>query len=200
MEGWKMKLTTRPALITLAGAVVLLWLLSACTPGFAKYVIRDVPVDVYDPGTQRVNLDRVYQSAQQQISTELPDAYFTGMIFSGKCRDLPGVQGKLVLIFLQVRPGVLRRQVLQGTASVDTIIGTMDVRFTDESSLYPVLQKEVFIGDVAFRDVARTAHGHLLERDVDDCNVTLTQQQKSWDVRCGRLGDFVQQCSFRITN
>ncbi len=195
-----MKLPTRSALIILAEAVVLFWLLSACTPEFAKFVIRDIPVDVYDPGTQRVNFDRVYQSAQQQVSAKLPNAYFAGMVFSGKCRDLPQLEGELALIFLQVRPGILQHQVLQAIALIDTISGTMDVRFTDESSSYPVLQQETFVGDAAFKDVARIAYGHLSAHNADDYDVTVTQQQNSWAVRCGGRGDFVQQCSFRITD
>lgn len=186
--------------VMLSTLMVSACLLGACTAGPREPMTKSMQLDVHESPSRRVSLDAAYQSAQQQIRVELPNAYFTGMVFSGKCQDLPDLEGKLSMAFLQVRSGLLGREVLQGIASLDTIRNTMTMRFTDESTHYPSLEEEAFAGDAAFRTVSEAIFDHLPKPLSNDCQVTVTQQHNGWAVRCGGLGDFVRQCSFRIVN
>ena len=186
----------------ICGAVYLLLLLSACTYGFQFQDIKvtDVPINVLKPGTQEVNLDVVFTTVTQKVHETLPKAYFQGMVFSGKCQDLPRLQGKLVLVFTQVRTAIPKQQVVRATASVDTLRKTMNLYYEDVSNFYPSTKHRTFNGDRSIKELAAIAYRYITELGLCDGDVTLTQLNDSWDVRCGSLSDFVQKCRFEIEN
>ncbi|RMD59660.1 hypothetical protein D6833_11115, partial [Candidatus Parcubacteria bacterium] len=107
--------------LTFASSICLsLWLLllvSACASSFQDVKVTNVPVTVFKPGTQDVDADVVFEAVAQRIRKTLPNAYFQGMVFSGRCQDLPRLQGELVLTFVQVKVAIPRRQVVLATAS-----------------------------------------------------------------------------------
>jgi len=191
-----------PLVSNICGGVCLLLLLSACTYGFQFQDIKvtDVPINVLKPGTQEVNLDVVFTTVTQKVHETLPKAYFQGMVFSGRCQALSKLQGKLVLIFAQVQVGIPRRQVVRATATVDTFQQIMDLHYVDESDFYPSTQRQTFHGDRFIKEIAAVAYQHIAELGLCDGDVTLTQLNDSWDVRCGSLSDFVQKCRFEIEN
>jgi hypothetical protein len=76
----------------------------------------------------------------------------------------------------------------------------MDLHYRDESDFYPLTQQETFAGDNAFKKIAALAHRHITESGLSDCDVTITQLENSWDVRCGALENFIQKCQFEITD
>ncbi|MGC8880553.1 MAG: hypothetical protein ACP5R2_15170 [Anaerolineae bacterium] len=186
----------------ICGGLCLLLLLSACTYSFQFQDVKvtDVPIDVLKPGTQEVNVDVVFETVTQRVHETLPKAYFQGMVFSGRCQDLPHLQGKLVLVFRQVRMAIPRQQVVRATASVDTLRQTMDLYYEDVSNFYPSTKHRTFSGDHSIKEIAAIAHQHITELGLCDGDVTLTQLNDSWDVRCGSLSDFIQKCRFEIEN
>lgn len=122
------------------------------------------------------------------------------MVFSGKCQNLPHLRGKLVLIFEQVHPALFKQQVISGEASIDTVIQTMNLGFKDETDFYPLVRRGAFVGDSSFKKIAALAQRHITELGLSDCDVTITQLENSWDVRCGPLENFIQECRFEIIN
>lgn len=182
------------------GGLCLLLLLSACTYNFQDVKMTDVPIDVLRPGIQEVDVDAVFETVTQRVHETLPKAYFQGMVFSGRCQNLPRLQGKLVFVFAQVRMGIPGRQVVRATASVDTVRQTMDLYYEDVSNFYPSTKRRTFSGDQSIKEIAATAHQHITELGLCDGDVTLTQLNDSWDVRCGSLSDFIQKCRFEIEN
>jgi len=180
-----------------------LWLsllLFACTSRFQDVEMTNVPVNVFEPGTQEVDVDTVLETVAQRIHETLPEACFQGMVFSGRCQDLPRLQGKLVLVFVQVQVGIPKRQIVRATASVDTVQQTMDLHYEDVSDFHPSTKRRTLNGDRLIKEIAAIAHWHITELGLSDCDVTLTQLDDSWDVRCGPLNNFVQKCRFEIVN
>lgn len=198
MEGRIMNRSFASALILCFG--LCLSLLTACAPKFPQVKVTDVPVNILNPSTQEVDLDIALEMGTRKIREVLPDAHFRGMVFSGKCQALPRLQGKLVLIFYQVRPALFKHQVVSGDASIDTVRQIMNLDFTDETEFYPLIRRELFIGDRSFKKIATLAHRHITELGLADCDVTITQLENAWDVRCGALGNFIQECRFEIIN
>jgi len=191
------------ALISNIGrGLCLLLLLSACTSSFQDVKVTDVPITVFEPGTQEEEVDVgvVFEAVTQRIHETLPEAYFQGMVFSGRCQDLPRLHGKLVLVFAHVQAGVPRQQVVKVTASVDTVRQTMDLYYEDVSIFYPSTKRQMFSGDYSIKEIAAVAHRRITELGLCDGDVTLTQLNDSWDVRCGSLSDFMQKCWFEIEN
>lgn len=162
--------------------------------------MTDVPVTVFEPGTQDVDLDTILEAAAQRIHEILPGAHFQSLVFSGRCQDLPHLRGKLVLIFVQVQAAIPRQRVVRATATVDTVRQTMSLHYVDESDHYPSTQRQTFGGDCSVKEIAAIAYRHITELGLPDCDVTLTQLDDSWDVRCGPLSNFTEKCWFAIAN
>ena len=180
-----------------------LWLsllLFACTSRFQEVKVTNVPVTVFKPGTQNVDVSVVLEDVTQRVHEMLPGAYFQGMVFSGKCQDLSRLHGKLVLVFVQVQAAIPKRQVVRASASVDTVRQTMDLHYEDVSDFYPSTKRRTLNGDRSIKEIAAIAHRHITELGLSDCDVTLTQLDDSWDVRCGPLNNFVQKCRFEIVS
>lgn len=190
--------------LTFASTICLcLWLslvLAACTSRFQEIKVTNVPVTVFKPGTQDVDVSVVLESVTQRVRETLPGAYFQGVVFSGRCPDLPRLQGKLILTFVQVQVAIPRQQVVLATASIDTVQQTMDLHYENVSSFYPSTKRRTLSGDHSIKEIAAIAHRHITELGLSDCDVTLTQLDDSWDVRCGPLGSFIQKCRFEIVN
>lgn len=178
----------------------LLLVLTSCTSRFQDTKVTNMPVAVSKPGTQEVDLDVLYSAVTQKVHETLPEAYFQGLVFSARCQDLPRLQGKLVLIFAQVRAAILGQQVVRATASVDTAHQTTDISYRDVSDSYPSTSRQVFGGDRAIKAIVAIAHQHITRLPLSACDVTITQLDNSWDVRCGRLDDFAQKCRFKIVD
>lgn len=175
-------------------------LLTACVPKFQESKVTNIPVDISNPSTPDVNLDIALEVTQKKIKAVLPDAYFGGMVFSGKCQGLPRLQGKLVLIFAQVRPAFFKQQVVSGVATIDTVKQMMDLNYTDHSDYEWYDSPKTFVGDASFKEIIALTYPHITELGLSECDVTMTQLENSWDVRCGPLENFVQQCRFEIAN
>jgi hypothetical protein len=181
------------------GSTVLLTLLFGCAPDFRDVKVTVVPISVSQSGRAEVDLDLVFATVDNEVRKVLPDAYFTGLVFSGKCDRLLALRGKLILTFLQ-SSGLVMRQVIRSSVTVDTTLQVMSLEFHDVSDLYPTLTKYPFVGDSSVRSVVSLASSHISSLNLQDCDVTLTQQESGWDVRCGPLYNFVQKCRFKVLN
>ncbi len=175
-------------------------LVTGCAPQFQEVRVADVSVNVSSPGTQDINLDIALKVAGERIRGVLPAAYFRGMVFSGKWQDLPRLRGRLGLTFEQVRPGLFKHQVVRSEALIDTVRQTMNLYFTDDTEFYPNVRQATFVGHNSFKEIAALAYKRITELGLEDGDVTLTQMDNSWDVRCGALENFVQRCQFDIAD
>lgn len=190
-----------PIKLAFCVSLCLILLLSACATSFQETTVTNIPVAVSKQGTQGVNLDVIRDVAEQRVRSTLSGAYFQGMVFSGKCQDLPQLQGKVVLIFAQVRPAIPGQQVVRAFASINTDQKTMDIHYVDESEAYPLTERREFSGDRTFKEIADAVYQQITELGLSDCDVTLTQvEDDAWDVRCGPLDNFVQECRFGVVN
>jgi hypothetical protein len=188
------------ACVSILGFGLCLSLLTACAPKFQESTVTNIPVSILNPSTSEVDLDIALEVARKKIREVLPDAYFGGIIFSGKCQALPRLQGKLVLIFARVRPALFKQQVVSGVVSIDTVKQMMDLDYTDHSDYEWYDSPKIFVGDRSFKEIAALAHTHITKLGLYDCDVTLTQMDDSWDVRCGPLENFIQECRFEVIN
>jgi len=182
-------------------SLCLLLLLSNCAGGFQNVQVTDVPIVVSQPGTQGVDVDLMFETIAQRVHEKLPRAYFQGMVIFARCPDLPHLQGRFVFDFVQVRGANPWWQVVRATASVDTVHGTMDLDYFDESDHYPSTERVAFGGDHSIKQIALTAHQYIAQQGLCDGDVILTQlSDDSWDVWCRSLSDFRQKCHFEIVN
>lgn len=182
------------------GVGLLCLLVTACASRFEETRVADIPVKILRTDIQEIDLDMALEAAKGKAREVLPEAYFQRLVFSGKCRDLPRFQGTLVLVFEQVSSTPFKRQVIIGIASIDTVRQTMNLHFWDESDYELHIPQRTFVGTREFTKIASLAHSYITELGLDDCDVTLTQMDNSWDVRCGPLGNFVQKCRFEIAD
>lgn len=181
-------------------SLCLLSLLSACTSKFPDTKETGIPITVAKPGTQDIDVDVVFENAVQIVQSTLPGAYFRGMVFSGRCQDLPRLQGRLILVFERVQIAIPRRQVVLATASVDTVAQTMDLYYEDYSDVPVKTRQQTLLNHRLIKEIAAIAHRHINELGLSDCDVTLTQLDESWDVRCGALNNLTRKCHFEIIN
>jgi hypothetical protein len=176
-------------------------LVTACTSRFDTARITGLPASVSRPGAPDVDVDIVLASAQHEVQQVLPDAYLNSFTFSGKCKDLSNLHGRINLGFVQVRSSILRRQVLSGLVSVDTIEETMDLRFEDHSAYYPSTVLLTLQDGLTVKEVTAIAHEYITSLEPSDCDVTLTHLEDSWLVVCTELGSGTlgqRKCEFEI--
>lgn len=162
--------------------------------------IRSIPIQAFKPGTREVDVDKIFEVAAQEIHKTLPQAALQGMVFSGSCQALPRLDGALIFIFVEERGIILSRQVLRGTASVDTSSQTMDLSFWDVSDQHPSTDQSRFPGDRDVKEAAALAYQHIIQMGLCEGNITMTRLRDRWDVRCGPLENFIQKCRFEIIN
>jgi hypothetical protein len=174
-------------------------LVVACSPSFREIQLTDVPVQALDSNTKSVNTDIVLTAVTQKVHETLPSAYYRGMVFAGRCEDLSQLRGKLVLIFLQTQWGFPKQRAFRAVASVDTIQQKMNLRYTDETNYYPATEQQTFAGDQSVKIIFALAHQHIAQQQIPDCDVTVTELDDVWHVRCGPLENFIKKCEFEIT-
>lgn len=176
-------------------------LVTACTSRFETIRVTGLPASVSRPGASDVDMDIVFASAQHEVQQVLPDAYPISFTFSGECGGLSQLLGTINLGFVQVRSGILRRQVLSGLVSVDTIEETMDLHFEDHSPYYPSTVPLTLQDGLAVKKVAAIAHEHITSLGASGCDVTLTHLEDRWLVVCTELGSGTlgqRECEFEI--
>lgn len=194
-------MNVKPLAITLW--LWLIWLLTACTARFEPIKLTALPVNVSQPGVQEIDVEVVLASAESQIREVLPDAYLEFFGFSGDCQELPHLRGTIILGFDQVRKGLIRRQVLSASASVNTIKGVMDLRFADYSSHYILTSPLLLQEGLPIKEIARLASENIIRLGATPCDVHLTRSglRERWLVVCttagsGPLGP--QKCIFEM--
>jgi len=176
-------------------------LLTACTPRFETVHVTGLPANVSHPDTRGVDVDVVLESARHEVQKVLPDAYLTFLLFSGTCEGLPELHGTLKMGFLQVQSGIMRRRVLSGVASVNTIEETMTLRFADYSDRYPSTTPWALQDALPVKKVAAIAREYIVALGLSDCDVALTYLEDSWLVVCTTSGSGVlgpRECEFKI--
>lgn len=191
---------------SLATALCWLWLvcsLATCTTRFEPIELTALPINVSQPGAQEIDVEVVLASAESQVKKILPDAYLEFFGFSGDCQGLPHLHGTINLGFDQVRKGLLRRQVLSASVSVNTVKGTMDLHFADYSSYYVSTSPLLLQDSLPVREIAVLAYENIIRLGVAPCDVNLTWSgtRDAWLVVCtapgsGSLGP--RQCVFEI--
>lgn len=180
------------------GLLLLGFLLTSCLPESQAVNLRNIPIKVSQPDSEEIDIDVVISSAEEEIREKLPDSYFGMLVFTGKCQDLPKLKGRMIVLFKQVKPSLFGQRVLFATASVSTNRSVMDLSIHDETKYYPSTTGLPVVTDNHFKEVANIAYEHIVETGVSQCDVTITQSEGMWDIRCGPLDNFVQECHFGI--
>ena len=181
-------------------ACLLLWGVSACSNTFHESEVSGLPINVSRGDSEEVDIDLILHSVVDEVDRVLPGAFFQGMVFSGKCRNLTALRGHVVLVFGKVSRGLLAERVYRASATIDTERGTVDIRYEDVSAQYPSTKPLPLVDDSSVKRVASIASRHIVAQGLDDCEVTLTQRGEAWDVRCGPLSTFEGRCRFEIVN
>lgn len=172
--------------------------LVSCRPKFQSVYMTDVPIQTLDPDSEEIDLGTLMVDVQMIIKRMLPGARFRGMVFSGQCKDVSKLRGRLVVDFIQTRDFLNGPQILVATASIDVIQESMTLTILDESTGYPSMVLLPEVTDHQLKEITQIAYRHITEQELDECDVTVTQGIDQWDVRCGSLDDFIQQCRFAI--
>ena len=175
---------------------------TSCTTTFEPVELTALPVKVSQPDSQKVDVKMVIASAESRVQEELPDAYLEFIGFSGDCLALPHLQGTINLGFVQVR-GTVRRQVLAGFATVDTVKGRMNLYFSDHSP-YDVSTIPLILQDsLPIKEIAVLAYENIIKMGTTPCDVNLSRAgtYDAWFVECtapgsGSLGP--RLCEFAI--
>jgi hypothetical protein len=173
----------------------------SCRPAFNHVYLTDVPVRIYaEDNSDYPNVDIIREDVQTKVSESIPGAMYKDFLFSGKCSELPAHQGTMLFTFQRVQNYLNGKQVIFVTATVDTRQQTVKIEALDESSFYPNLQQDEPTTEAAFGRITQIAYQHINQLGLSNCNVTITQQEDHWDVRCGAFNDFEQKCWFAINS
>jgi hypothetical protein len=164
---------------------ILLLALSACK--FQETESRALPIEISPTGTQDVDVDFIVRQVQDLVQDTLPNSYLVALGFAGRCRDLPGLRGEIVLDFVQVKTFLFHRQVLAAFTSVDTVQGTLEVWTKDVSDYYwstdLLLPQDVSVA----REVSQMAYRHITDLGILDCDVVMDcvgNQRDIWHILC----------------
>jgi len=195
MEGEQMK----------TPSTILCWLLTACLltaciHRFEPVKLTGLPVDVSQPDAQEVDVDLIFTNAESRAKKVLPESYLTFLGFSGSCHELPRLRGTIRFWFTEVR-GILGRQVLLASVSVNTISETMSLEILDISDYYPSIVPLRLQGSLPITEIAAIAYNHIISLGLSECDVGLSRLRDSWLVECtfpgsGLLGH--RLCEFEI--
>jgi hypothetical protein len=178
--------------------ILLVVFLVSCRPEFKPVSFEDIPIGVSQLNSDEINLDVVVINVQKKVRERLPDAYFGGLVFTGKCHDLPQLHGRIILLYIQVKQYLLEQEVLYAVATVNTDQRVMELGISDWTDNYASTNESPSVTDFFFKGIADKAYQHIVEAGLTDCDVTITQADDVWDVRCGPLENFIQECSFAI--
>jgi len=179
---------------------VLILLLSACSKSPNPSDQFGIRISPPQSGGQEINYDSLYRVSQNEIEKTLPGAIFIGAVFSSSCEDLPRLRGTLVLTFAQVRQALLGEQIYWGIATLDTSERRMNLEYIDASNSYPRTKAMPSVNHEQIQRIVEIAETHIKELHIPNCDVTITQLDEKWDIRCGKLTDATQKCHFEIEN
>ena len=185
--------------ISLALASLALLLLGCCGQAIEETTVRDIPVDVAHSGIVRGDAREILGVAQQEVWKHLPGAYLNVFAYTGHCDALPNLQGKFNMQFVRVDRSFLRRRELTAFVSIDTSRGMMDIEYLDYTGL-GLRANGLTFGpeEIGLAEMARIAYDYISMSGLSDCDVTITRTKQAWNVRCGAIENFVQECLFEI--
>jgi hypothetical protein len=105
-----------------------------------------------------------------------------------------------MFVFRQVKWGLPSRKVTMATVTVDTAQHSAKIELLDESSFYPVLERQDFPSNRDVRRVASLAQKYIGALSIlSPCRVTLTYLGDKWVVICGSQGPlYADGCQFEI--
>jgi hypothetical protein len=166
---------------------------------FKETYLTKIPVHISISDSQQVDANNVIKNVTPKIQKILPNAQLSTVVFSGSCEDLPQLQGKIVLGFTETRFSIPNRRVISAIASVNTVQEVMDIHLRDMTDYYWSTETLDIEGDnLSMNEIASKAFQQIRLAGLSDCDVTLTRLKDSWDVRCGPLENFIQECRFEI--
>ena len=176
--------------------------LSACSPPFEPIKQENIPIDVPSNGDTRTDVTALLSNAMKEIRRYLPDAYLTGLVFSGKCTDLPALRGRVILDSVEVGSALLTKftkRVISAIGVINTDNQQMDLSIREETyvSTDPL---DLSVDKIPLNQVARLALQKIDELGVldSDCEVVVSRIGSTWDVGCGPLETFVRECRFVV--
>lgn len=145
------------------------------------------------------NFDKLIPYAMSLVKQDLYDVRYQGVVFSGACKTVEQLRGRLIIIFLGKVPPFLQPRLVRGIAVIDTIKGVGEIRYSDQTDFYPVTQPGRVPTQAELRKVMRALQAELTTNNSSDCNLVVTQIDPNWHARCGKLDDFVQTCAYEVS-
>jgi hypothetical protein len=145
------------------------------------------------------SFDKLIPYAENLVKQDLHDVRYRGVVFSGACKTVEQLRGRLTIIFLGTVPALLQPRLIRGIAVIDTIKGVGEIRYSDQTDYYPVTQPDRVPTQAELRKVMRALQAELTTNNSSDCNLVVTQIDPKWHARCGKLDDFVQTCAYEVS-
>lgn len=176
---------------------MLLLELVACKPRFTPQLVKS-PMSVPRAENGAVDIRALVSDVQKEVLKTLPDAYLNGIVFAGRGRDLLELNGRIVLVFTEVRFFLSGRQVITGIATIETETETMEILFVDDTGHYPSIRRLDPQKGLSVPDIAAIGYARLADEDLLDCDVTLTRLENTWSLICGAIGTLERTCEFEI--
>lgn len=175
--------------------------LVACQRQFPEVHRTDVPTHVLDSNTNEVNIEVAITSASSIVDEILPEAYLAGISYVGKCESVENLRGKLNIMFIQKRRGILSPSVWIADVSIDTNKQSMDI-WTWEATSKDLITKPLTLQNgLSLQEIANMAGERLKMLGLVECDIMLSRLDESWLVVCTAPGSGPagpQICEFRM--
>lgn len=160
---------------------------------------REVTATATVPPAVAADLDAVFRFSQSEVVRALPNPRYSGLVYFGRCGQLTPPTGRVVLVFIDWRDGLLFGETtFLGTATTDLSTGSVRVATQDESGYYATRRARSFAGDQRIKAMLAQVDAELTSQGIRDCDVDVGQIDGGWDVWCRKLEDFARRCSFRV--
>lgn len=157
----------------------------------------DIPIVLSDSRLRASDLSNVIDQTASKIDDRLSQATLTDLVVWGNCDAFPEIEGKITLVFMQVKRGLFGVLYYEALASINTAKHTMDIRILSDPYLNYAIQD---YKEAEMNAVLQNIALYIKENNITDCTVELAKIQDSWNVICskGEGENWEQICHFTI--
>jgi len=185
---------------TILFILVLSILIGGCMGNPDEYEKLGLPIEIYSPDTDEIDLDLMISKARQGVEEYLPDAKFQGLVISSDCDCLSSLEGKFALSFFQVKNRFWRSDPIVhfGTVIVHLSDKTLDINIRNVTDFYPSITTYPVPSSKVINRVLDVSITQLEEMNLASCSVEITQLEDGWHVLCDPLNEEERKCDFII--
>lgn len=190
--------------MTFKRKVIILCLISfivvCCSRKAEQVSLTGVPIQISQPGEEKVDMDKVLVQASELVKKHFPNAYYGGVVFKSTCADVALGKGELVFLFIQVKPRILSStpQVKWVSVTANTSKKTLDLSEQDMTNFNPSLDSYPQVDNQKWYKVLASTEKHLTEMGFNNCDLQVSQLKETWNVTCYPLDGKDKKCEFSI--